>query len=155
MYIIIRFHNLRRAMFWEKHQDKSHFCSDYHHYETRWAMFWRKSKSSIFREYSTITWIFHTSKCWYAWLVCFSQWCKLRVLSLVWFRRPIMNTKVGQRCLGSPRSLRPQTRLTASSMETFLIFSTSKIICSFHSILQGQECSLHVICWESSWELSS
>ena len=74
----------------------------------------------------------------------------VEALSLVWFRRPIINTKVGHRCLGSPRSLRPQTRLTASSMETFLIFSTSKIICSFHSILQGQECSLHVICWESS-----
>ena len=67
----------------------------------------------------------------------------VEALSLVWFRRPIINTKVGHRCLGSPRSLRPQTRLTASSMETFLIFSTSKIICSFH---QGQDCSLHVSC---------
>jgi hypothetical protein len=63
-------------------------------------------------------------------------------LSLVWFRRPIINTKVGHRCLGSPRSLRPQTRLTAWSMETFLIFSTSKIIYSFHSSLQAHECSL-------------
>ena len=108
-------------------------CNNTFHTDRQTAII---SSQSKIREFSTLSTLDTPDSC------VFQSCVNVQALSLVWFRRPIINTKVGHRCLGSPRSLRPQTRLTASSMETFLIFSTSKIMCSFHFVLQGHECSL-------------